>query len=174
MLRVLQMSLPHSDPARSCRLISIPSRLFYAAATIASKSPKTFEAVLRMGPTSRFYACSPALSSEPRFPVFLALTTVARIFVIAFGAATSWGLLGAFIHTCAGSLDQPNDRSSTAIHSTWWWTCLFVLASVSSVVDLLGNQELTVPVLLLSSVPWLLLACSTIGTTSTWRYASSC
>lgn len=50
MLRSLQQSLPSGDSARSCRLLSVPNRLFYAAAApLLLQSPKYFEAVLRIG-----------------------------------------------------------------------------------------------------------------------------
>ena len=49
MLRSLQQALPHADPARRCRLLSLPNRFFYAAAApLLLQSPKAFEAVLRM------------------------------------------------------------------------------------------------------------------------------
>ena len=72
MLRSLQLSLSHTDPARSCRLISIPSRLFYAAASpLLLQSPKSFEAVLRMGSDlSGFTPVHQLLNAQPQsFPV---------------------------------------------------------------------------------------------------------
>lgn len=50
MLFALQQSLPQTDPARRCRLLPVPPRLFYMAATpFLLQSPKSFEAVLRIG-----------------------------------------------------------------------------------------------------------------------------
>ena len=67
MLRSLQNSLPSSDPARCCHLLSIPNRLFYAASSpLLLRSPKVFEAVLRLGadlsgfmPTHKFLQVKP-------------------------------------------------------------------------------------------------------------------
>lgn len=72
MLRALQQSLPQSDPARRCRLLSLPSRLFYAAASpLLLQSPKAFEAVLRMGSDlSGFTRAHQLLKAKPQpFPV---------------------------------------------------------------------------------------------------------
>ena len=50
MLQALQQAQPPGDPARRCRLLPIPNRLFFALATpLLLRSPKAFEAVLRMG-----------------------------------------------------------------------------------------------------------------------------
>jgi len=50
MLRALQQALSLNEPARSCRVLSLPTRLFYAAVTpLLLQSPKTFEVVLQMG-----------------------------------------------------------------------------------------------------------------------------
>ena len=50
MLRALQQSLPQTDAARRCRLLSLPTRIFNAAAApLLLQSPKAFEAVLRIG-----------------------------------------------------------------------------------------------------------------------------
>lgn len=50
MLRALQQSLPQTHPVCRCRLLSMPTRLFYAAAApLLQQSPKSNEAVLRMG-----------------------------------------------------------------------------------------------------------------------------
>jgi hypothetical protein len=50
MLKALQQVLPTDDSARRCRLVSIPSPLFQLmAAPLLLRSPKAFEAVLRMG-----------------------------------------------------------------------------------------------------------------------------
>jgi len=72
MLRALQQSLPHTDPARRCRVLSLPNRLFYAAATpLLLQSPKAFEAVLRMGSDlSGFTPAHQLLKAKPQpFPV---------------------------------------------------------------------------------------------------------
>lgn len=72
MLRSLQLSLPHADPARRCRLISVPNRLFFAAAApLLLHSPKAFEAVLRMGSDlSGFTPAHKLLNTNPQpFPV---------------------------------------------------------------------------------------------------------
>jgi hypothetical protein len=50
MLLALQRSLPQDDSARQCRLLPVPNRLFFLlAAPLLIRSPKAFEAVLRMG-----------------------------------------------------------------------------------------------------------------------------
>lgn len=50
MLRRLQQATPANDPARHCRVVAIPPRLFHAlAAPLLLLSPKNFEAVLRIG-----------------------------------------------------------------------------------------------------------------------------
>jgi len=50
LLQALQQAQPLADPARRCRLLPIPNRLFFALATpLLLRSPKAFEAVLRMG-----------------------------------------------------------------------------------------------------------------------------
>lgn len=72
MIRDLQQAQYESDPARRCRLMSIPSRLFFLlAAPLLLSSPKAFEAVLRMGANlSGFTPAHQLLGSEPkRFPV---------------------------------------------------------------------------------------------------------
>lgn len=72
MLRALQLSLPDTDPARRCRVLSIPTRLFYTAASpLLMQSPKTFEAVLRMGSDlSGFTPSHQLLKAKPQpFPV---------------------------------------------------------------------------------------------------------
>ena len=49
MLEALQESLPPGDPARRCRLLPLPSRLFLLLASpLLLLSPRAFEAVLRM------------------------------------------------------------------------------------------------------------------------------
>lgn len=72
MLRALQQSLPQTDPARRCRVLSLPTRLFYAAASpLLLHSPKAFEAVLRMGSDlSGFTPAHQLLKAKPQpFPV---------------------------------------------------------------------------------------------------------
>jgi hypothetical protein len=50
MISALQEAQPATDPARRCRLLPIPNRLFFSlAAPLLLRSPKAFEAVLRMG-----------------------------------------------------------------------------------------------------------------------------
>ena len=72
MLRALQQSLPQTDPARRCRVLSLPTRLFYAASSpLLLQSPKAFEAVLRMGSDlSGFIPAHQLLKAKPEpFPV---------------------------------------------------------------------------------------------------------
>ena len=72
MLRALQQSLPQTDAARRCRVLSVPTRFFYAAAApLLLHSPKAFEAVLRMGSDlSGFSKAHQLLKSPPKpFPV---------------------------------------------------------------------------------------------------------
>lgn len=72
MLRALQQSLTQTDPARRCRVLSLPTRLFYAAASpLLLQSPKAFEAVLRMGSDlSGFTPAHQLLKAKPQpFPV---------------------------------------------------------------------------------------------------------
>ena len=73
MLRTLQQSLPFEDPARKCRLLHIPTRLFQAAAApLLLYSPKAFEAVLRISADlSGFTPVHQLLRTKPQeFPVF--------------------------------------------------------------------------------------------------------
>lgn len=50
MIRSLQQAQPAADAARRCRLLPIPNRLFFLLASpLLLRSPKAFEAVLRMG-----------------------------------------------------------------------------------------------------------------------------
>lgn len=50
MISALQQAQPLADPARRCCLLSIPNRLFFLlAAPVLLRSPRAFEAVLRMG-----------------------------------------------------------------------------------------------------------------------------
>ncbi len=72
MIRALQEAQPAGDPARRCRLLPIPNRLFFAlAAPLLLRSPKAFEAVLRMGANlSGFTPAHQLLGREPQpFPV---------------------------------------------------------------------------------------------------------
>ena len=72
MLRTLQRSLPQSDPARRCRLLSIPNPLFFLlAAPLLLWSPKVFEAVLRMSADLGGFTPAHHLSGEApqSFPV---------------------------------------------------------------------------------------------------------
>ena len=72
MLRALQQSLPQTDMARRCRVLSLPTRLFYAAVSpLLLQAPKAFEAVLRMGSDlSGFTPAHQLLKVKPQpFPV---------------------------------------------------------------------------------------------------------
>ena len=72
MLRRLQQALPHDDPARRCRLIEVPQRLFFTAASpLQLISPKTFEAVLRIGADLSGFMPAHELLQQPRqtFPL---------------------------------------------------------------------------------------------------------
>mgnify|MGYP003952635197 CR=1 FL=1 len=73
MIIALQQAQLSGDPARRCRLLPIPNRLFFLlAAPLLLRSPKAFEAVLRMGANlSGFTPVHQLLGSEPQpFPVF--------------------------------------------------------------------------------------------------------
>jgi len=72
MIRSLQQAQPVGDPARRCRLLPIPNRLFFSlVAPLLLRSPKAFEAVLRMGANlSGFTPAHQLLGREPQpFPV---------------------------------------------------------------------------------------------------------
>jgi hypothetical protein len=72
MIRALQQAQPTGDRARHCRLLPIPNRLFFLlTAPLLLRSPKTFEAVLRMGANlSGFSPAHQLLGCEPQpFPV---------------------------------------------------------------------------------------------------------
>jgi nucleoside-diphosphate-sugar epimerase len=72
MISALQEAQPAGDPARRCRLLPIPNRLFFfLAAPLLLRSPKAFEAVLRMGANlSGFTPAHQLLGGEPQpFPV---------------------------------------------------------------------------------------------------------
>jgi len=72
MLSKLQKAQPANDPARRCQIKSIPNRLFFALSSpLLLSSPKTFEAVLRIGadlsgfiPAHKLLSCD----SQP-FPI---------------------------------------------------------------------------------------------------------
>lgn len=69
MLRVLQQALPHEDPARRCRVLPLPTRLFHAAAApLLLHSPKAFEAVLRIGADLSGFTPSHCLLAKPPQP----------------------------------------------------------------------------------------------------------
>ena len=72
MISALQQAQPEDDPARRCRLLPIPNRLFFSlAAPLLLRSPKAFEAVLRMGANlSGFTPAHQLLGRESQpFPV---------------------------------------------------------------------------------------------------------
>ena len=72
MIIALQNAQPAGDPARRCRVISIPSRLFFLlSAPLLLFSFKTFEAMLRMGANlDGFTPAYELLGSDPQpFPV---------------------------------------------------------------------------------------------------------
>ena len=69
MLQALQHAQPNGDRARRCRLLPIPSRLFYVLASpLLLSSPKAFEAVLRMGADLAGFIPSHQLLDEPPQP----------------------------------------------------------------------------------------------------------
>ena len=72
MVMALKQAQPSGDPARRCRLLPIPNRLFFSlAAPLLIRSPKAFEAVLRMGANlSGFTSAHQLLGRETQpFPV---------------------------------------------------------------------------------------------------------
>lgn len=72
MISRLQKAQLSGDPARCCRLLPIPNRLFFLlAAPLLLRSPKAFEVVLRMGANlSGFTPAHQLLGREPQpFPV---------------------------------------------------------------------------------------------------------
>ena len=74
MISTLQQAQPPGDAARRCRLLPLPNRLFFSLATpLLLRSPKAFEAVLRMGANlSGFPPAHQLLGREPQpFPVLL-------------------------------------------------------------------------------------------------------
>ncbi len=72
MISALQQAEPAVDPARRCRLLPIPNRLFFfLAAPLLLRTPRAFEAVLRMGANlAGFTPAHQLLSRKPQhFPV---------------------------------------------------------------------------------------------------------
>ena len=72
MLESLRQSLHDSDPARRCRFLSVPNRLFHAAAfPLLLVSPKYFEALLRVSADlSGFMPSHQLLNARPQlFPL---------------------------------------------------------------------------------------------------------
>ena len=72
MLRQVQQALPARDGARRCRVLELPDRLFFLAASpLLVFSPKDFEAVLRIGADLAGFPSSSELIQGPRqaFPV---------------------------------------------------------------------------------------------------------
>ena len=72
MIRALQEAQPSGDLAQRCRLLPIPSRLFYLlAAPLVLRSPKAFEAILRIGADlAGFTPCHQLLAEPPKpFPL---------------------------------------------------------------------------------------------------------
>ena len=69
MLKALQDAQKSDDPARRCRLIPVPNRLFFAVASpLLLISPKAFEAVLRMGSDLAGFCLAHQLTGEPEQP----------------------------------------------------------------------------------------------------------
>lgn len=69
MLQALQEAQPWGDPARRCRLLPIPNRLwFFLAAPLLLRSPKAFEAVLRMGSDLAGFIPTHRLLGQPAQP----------------------------------------------------------------------------------------------------------
>jgi len=69
MLEALQQSQPPGDPARRCRLLPVPNRLFILlAAPLVLRSPKAFEAVLRMGADLAGFTPAHQLLAKPAQP----------------------------------------------------------------------------------------------------------
>ena len=69
MLQALQQALPANDPARNCRICDIPNRLFFLLATpLLLRSPKAFEAVLRIGADLAGFTPSHQLLDQPPQP----------------------------------------------------------------------------------------------------------
>jgi len=69
MLQALQQALPANDPARHCRICEIPNRLFFLlAAPLLLRSPKAYEAVLRIGADLAGFTPSHQLLDQPPQP----------------------------------------------------------------------------------------------------------
>jgi len=69
MLQALQDALPPGDPARRCRLLPIPNRLFFwLSSPVLLNSPKAFEAVLRMGADLNGFIPTHEILGEPARP----------------------------------------------------------------------------------------------------------
>ena len=69
MLQALQQASPSNDPARNCRICEIPNRLFFLLATpLLLRSPKAFEAVLRIGADLAGFTPSHQLLDQPPQP----------------------------------------------------------------------------------------------------------
>ena len=69
MLQALQQALPANDPARHCRICEIPNRLFFLlAAPLLLRSPKAFEAVLRIAADLAGFTPSHQLLDQPPQP----------------------------------------------------------------------------------------------------------
>ena len=69
MLQALQQALPANDPARHCRICEIPNRLFFIlSAPLLLRSPKAFEAVLRIGADLAGFTPSHQLLDQPPQP----------------------------------------------------------------------------------------------------------
>lgn len=66
MLRALQLSLPLGDRARRCSLLPVPNKLFFAlTAPLLLRSPKAYEAVLRIGADLAGFIPSHQLLARP-------------------------------------------------------------------------------------------------------------
>ena len=69
MIKALQLALPPADRARRCRLLPVPNRLLFALASpLLLRSPKAFEAVLRMGADLAGFTPSHQLLGLPAQP----------------------------------------------------------------------------------------------------------
>lgn len=69
MLQALQQALPADHPARRCRLVLVPNRLFWVLTfPLLVRSPKSFEAVLRMAADLAGFTPSHQLLQEPPQP----------------------------------------------------------------------------------------------------------
>ena len=69
MLQALQQALPANDPARNCRICEIPNRLFFLlAAPLLLRSPKAYEAVLRIASDLAGFTPSHQLLDQPPQP----------------------------------------------------------------------------------------------------------